>query len=68
MAKEIDLSFEQAMEKLETITRKLESGTLPLDESISAFEEGTALVRYCQNILDSYEAKLNEITGGKENE
>lgn len=49
-------NFEQIMAELETTVRKLESGDLPLDDSISAFESGMKLVKEC-------EAKLKEAKG-----
>ncbi|MBO4326178.1 MAG: exodeoxyribonuclease VII small subunit [Clostridia bacterium] len=66
--KEKELTFEQAMERLEEITGKMESGKLMLDESIAAFEEGSALVKYCREKLDAYSAKIKEITEGDVNE
>ena len=39
--------FEDAIRELEDIVRRLESGDLPLEESIKIFEEGVALSRYC---------------------
>lgn len=53
---EKDLSFEKAMEKLETIAHELEAGDLSLDQSISSFEEGMKLAKLCED-------NLNEISG-----
>ena len=65
---EIELTFEQAMERLEEITRKMESGKLMLDESIAAFEEGSRLVKYCREKLESYGEKIKNITEGEKND
>lgn len=53
---EKDLSFEQAMEKLENIAHEMEAGDLSLDQSILSFEEGMKLAKLC-------EENLNEISG-----
>ncbi len=63
-----DLTFEQAMARLEEITGNMESGKLTLDESIAAFEEGSKLVKYCREKLEAYGAKIKEITEGECNE
>ena len=38
-----DLTFEQAMKRLEEIVSRLEAGDVPLDQSMTLFEEGTKL-------------------------
>ncbi|MCX5848622.1 MAG: exodeoxyribonuclease VII small subunit, partial [Deltaproteobacteria bacterium] len=43
MAKE---KFEDALEKLEDIVRKMEAGDVPLDEALKSFEEGIKLIRF----------------------
>ena len=53
--------FEKAMEKLETIIDDLESGTLSLDESIKAFEEGVELSKQCHKKLTETEAKVKQL-------
>ena len=39
--------FEEALERLEAIVKKLESGDLTLEESLKSFEEGTKLANFC---------------------
>lgn len=53
-----DPSFESALERLEGIVRKLESGELPLDASLAAFEEGVRLSTFCHKRLDEVEKKV----------
>ena len=53
-----NLSFEAALERLEGIVRKLETGELPLDDSLQAFEEGVKLSTYCHRRLDEVEKKV----------
>jgi len=56
--------FEQAMEELEDVVRKLEAGDVPLEESLAAFEKGVALVRILHARLDAVQGKIEELTRG----
>ena len=56
--KEPEIGFEEAIELLEEITRKLESGAMSLDESIKAYEKGMELRRICSEMLSRAEKKL----------
>ena len=51
-------SFEVLMARLEEITRRLERGDIPLEESLQMFEEGTALIGVCKKMLDGAEQKV----------
>ena len=53
--------FESSLEKLEEIVAELESGDLPLEKSIKAFEEGIKLTRHCQNLLSKAELKIQKL-------
>lgn len=55
------LSFEQAMQELETLVRRLEEGRLPLEEAIQAYEKGTALKNHCQAKLQAAKLKVDQI-------
>ncbi|HIC91927.1 MAG TPA: exodeoxyribonuclease VII small subunit [Syntrophaceae bacterium] len=63
MAKE---SFENALKRLEEIVNKLESGDLPLDESLKIFEEGVKLSRFCAKKLDEAERKVELLLKNEE--
>jgi exodeoxyribonuclease VII small subunit len=52
-------SFESAMEQLETLVSRMESGDLSLDESLKAFEQGVHLTRFCQDQLQRNRQLLN---------
>lgn len=52
------LSFEKALEKLEGIVSKMESGKLPLEEMMKHFEEGSALSSICEKKLKELEKKI----------
>jgi exodeoxyribonuclease VII small subunit len=55
------LSFEEALEELETIVRQLEAGRGKLDEAISSYERGAALRRHCEAKLNDAKAKIERI-------
>ena len=50
-------NYETALERLEAIVQRLESGQLDLDESLELFEEGTALLKVCHGRLAEAEAQ-----------
>lgn len=56
-----NLSFEDAMNKLEEIVKKLEDGKLPLEDAIKTFELGTALKKHCTEKLASAELRIETI-------
>ena len=56
-----NLSFEKAMEKLEEIVNNLEKGSLDLEGSLRAYEEGVKLSQYCNKILEDAEGKISMI-------
>jgi exodeoxyribonuclease VII small subunit len=58
------MSFEDALRALEDIVRKLESGEVPLDLSITLYERGEALRKHCQARLDSAQARIERIVAG----
>lgn len=58
------LSFEDALRALEEVVRSLESGEVPLDDSISLYERGEALRRHCQARLDAAQARIERIVAG----
>lgn len=56
-----EMKFEEAMERLEEIVKKLEMGDLPLDESLKMFEEGISLSRFCNKKLNDAEHKISKL-------
>lgn len=50
--------FETSLKKLEEVVRKLEGGSLSLDDSIKAFEEGVKHAAFCAKKLDEAERKV----------
>lgn len=60
-----ELSFEQAIDQLGQLVEKLESGELPLEESVAAFEQAVTLSRRCESLLDQAEQRL-QVLGERE--
>ncbi len=60
--KNTELSFEDAVKKLEEIAAKLEGENIDLDSSLKLYEEGIALVRYCNTMLDKAERKIKMLS------
>lgn len=56
------LSFEDALRALESIVRRLESGDVPLDESISLYAQGEELRKRCNERLQAAEARISKLT------
>lgn len=58
---EPDLPYEQAVEELEAIIERIESGEIGLEESLAEYERGTHLIRRCRAVLDRAEQKIMEL-------
>jgi exodeoxyribonuclease VII small subunit len=56
------MAFEQAIEQLETIIKRLEEGKVPLEESVAIYERGEALKSRCEELLRAAEARVEKIT------
>ena len=54
-------SFENNMQRLEQIVRAMERGDVPLEESLKLFQEGTELVRSCNELLDNAQLQVKMI-------
>ncbi|MGQ8365052.1 exodeoxyribonuclease VII small subunit [Glaciecola sp. 1036] len=57
-----DLSFEQAMEELESLVNQMEQGDITLEESLKSFERGVSLARHSQALLTKAEQKVKQLT------
>jgi len=58
--------FEEALQKLEDLVRKMEGGDLSLEESLKAFEEGIRLARFCAKKLDEAERRIDILLKGED--
>lgn len=54
-------SFENKMERLEQIVRAMERGDVALEESLKLFQEGTELVRSCNELLENAQLQVKMI-------
>jgi len=54
-------SFEEALKKLESLAEQIERGEIGLEESITRYEEGMALVKQCRDILARAELRVQEL-------
>ena len=58
-------TFEAALAELDELVEKMESGELPLEESLSAYQRGTVLLKFCENVLKDAEQKIKVLDGGE---
>lgn len=56
------LPFEKALQELEQIVTRLESGKVDLEQSIAIYERGEALKKHCEQLLKDAEARIEKIT------
>ena len=63
-----NINFEEALGKLESIVRTLETGTVALDKSLESFEDGIKLIRRCNFLLDDAEKKVKILTRAESGE
>ena len=56
-------TFEQALDELDALVRRMESGELSLDESIAAYRRGAELARLCQARLAQAEQEIKQLEG-----
>ena len=61
-------SFENSMNELREIVDKLQSGNIPLEDSIKLFQEGTKLIAYSHKKLDEIQKKVKILIEEKDGE
>ena len=57
-------SFEAALAELEAIVGRMETGELPLSESLAAYKRGAALLAYCQSALKDAQQQVQVLEKG----
>ena len=57
-----ELTFEEALKRLEKITEQIEQGEVGLEESITRYEEGMKLVTRCRDILNKAEQRIQQLS------
>lgn len=60
-----NLSYEEAFAELEKVVAALEGEQKSLDESMSLYERGQALVKRCAELLDQAELKVRQLSGNE---
>jgi exodeoxyribonuclease VII small subunit len=58
-----NLTFEKALEELESLVAKMEDGRLPLEESLAAYQRGAALIKFCEGKLTDAQARIAILEG-----
>ena len=66
-AKKEEISFEEALERINEISEKLSGNSLGLDESVELYAEGMKLIAQCKEKLDSAERKIYLVSDKKTN-
>jgi exodeoxyribonuclease VII small subunit len=60
-AKKTELSFEDSVERLESLIEAMENGDTPLADLVAKFEEGSKLLKHCQAQLKEAELKIEQL-------
>ena len=60
------LTFEQSRAQLEDLVRAMESGNMPLEELIGAYERGSLLTAHCRNLLAGLQRRVEIIVNGND--
>ena len=62
MQKKVEnISFEEALQELESIVQKLESGQVKLEEAVTAYEKGVKMQKICEERLKSAQMKVEKL-------
>jgi len=61
MSSKTPITFETALNELETIVERLESGELSLNDALTTYEKGVKLSKQCQQLLDKAELKIQKL-------
>jgi exodeoxyribonuclease VII small subunit len=58
------LPFDRAMDEFKSVVERLETGRLPLEESMALFEQGVLLQRRCEELLSQAELRFQRLVEG----
>ena len=61
-----NLTFEEARNQLEELVRRMESGNLPLEQLINAYERGAFLASHCRDLLAGLQRRVEVIINGND--
>jgi exodeoxyribonuclease VII small subunit len=59
------VSYEAALEELETLVARLESGQLPLDQLLTGYQRGAELLKFCRSKLEAVENQIKVLEGNE---
>ena len=62
-ANPVELTFEKALEELESLVARMEDGKLPLEESLAAYQRGAELIKFCESKLTDAQARIAILDG-----
>ena len=60
----VPASYEAAMQELDTLVRRLESGDMPLEQLLSGYQRGAALLQWCRERLQAVEDQIKVLDDG----
>jgi exodeoxyribonuclease VII small subunit len=60
----LPVSYEAAMAELESLTARLESGDMPLDQLLTGYQRGASLLQYCREKLQAVEDQIKVLDDG----
>lgn len=63
---EVELTFEEALERLREIIAQLEDGKLPLEQALDLYQEGVKLAAYCRKLLENCQQKIELMRRGED--
>ena len=64
-AETLPVSYEAALSELESLVSALESGQMPLDQLLSGYQRGAALLAFCRDKLKAVEVQIQVLDGGQ---
>lgn len=68
MSQEKEMTYEQAVKRLEEIASLMESGKLSLDDSVKFYDESVKLTEFCYSKLEAFKQRIYEVTSSGEKE
>ena len=64
LAPDMPQSYEAAMQELERLVGQLESGAMPLEQLLSGYQRGAALLQFCRDKLQAVEDQIQVLDNG----
>lgn len=58
------LSYEAALQELEQLLARLESGDMPLDQLLTGYQRGAELLKFCRDKLEAIEDQVKVLDAG----